>query len=656
MFIERPEISIILLTHNRSEGLKRAVESIYAQTFKKFELIILDNGNPLEYPDVVEEFLRTKANLRYLKFDENEEYLGKRLNQGLEVSNGKYIIFFTDDDILLKDALKQLHKEISKDLDFVYGKVKSVDSKTGKQVRNSYATTDWRKGEVKRINPIHITSVILSRDLLDKIGGFHEGMKRSFELNLWNRIFKESKCKRIDKVISEISVNNLSSVTGRNRAETVDLCAEYPLEGYWSKRKSVSFLGDERKFIEQINSRHQSWVATHDSFDTDVNVSWSLTQDPDQFNGTCLYYIDHPTLVHLPMLDLCDGVITQFPYETEKPHHLLRPTISQATLQEVDKFVYINQKNLKILCPKITEDNLDFIHILLDYVADRYSAVYLYYFKDVEVRAQLTSIPNLILTEIQEDSYSYFKKQSIDVILHINGDSDSYVDAYKAFLTSSAVRAPLVTSPNIAYSSLNHGEDLFIADRVQSFVMCIDKAKDLATREKMIKNIRKKTYLYFLDQVVLDKFTLFLNENYKEIGEERHCSSCVEQLDHNSSVIIHKGEYITQSFRPKTDLFHGVQFYGSVLSNHEGNLRFVLKAGEETLFERVIPKHKLKNGVNTVSFGEILNSKNKEHSFTLYGDTPIFKIDYNNSVMSVGNYFSNGSPKKACLKFKVLGI
>jgi len=654
MFIERPEISIILLTYNRPEGLKRAVESIYAQSFKKFELIILDNGNPSEYPDILEEYLRTKSNLRYLKFDENEEYLGKRLNQGLTVTNGKYVTFLTDDDILLQDSLKHLHKEISKGLDFVYGKVKATDSTSGKQVRSSYATTDWVVGTQKRLNPIHITSVIIKRDLFNKVGGFHEDMKRSYDLNLWNRIFKESKCMRINKVISQISVNNLSSVTGKNKTDLNKTNTDYPLKGYWSKRKSISFLGDERKFIDQINSRHQSWVATHDSFDTDVNVSWSLTQDPDQFKSTCHYYIDHPMLVDLPMLDKCDGVITQFPYATEKPHHLLRPTLSQETLKSVDKFIYIHQKNLKILCPKITEDNLDFIHILMDYVADRYSAVYFYYFPNVEVRAQLTNIPNLIPTELQEDSYEYFKKQSIDVILHIDGDSNSYIDAYKSFLISSAVRAPLVTSPNIAYSGLNHEEDLFIVDKIQSFVLSIDQAKDLFTREKMIKNVRKKTYLYFLDQVVLDKFTFFLNENNKELEEETNCSSCIEQLDHNSSVILHTGEHITQSFKPKTDIFKGIQFYGRVLSNHEGNLRFVLKSEEDILFERVIPKHKLKNGVNTIAFGEILDAQDRDFSFTLYGDTPIFELDYNNSVMSVGNYFSNGVPKKACLKFRVI--
>ena len=64
------------------------------------------------------------------------------------------------------------------------------------------------------------------------------------------------------------------------------------------------------------------------------------------------------------------------------------------------------------------------------------------------------------------------------MVLHIEGDSNSYVDAYKDFITSTVLKAPLVSSPNIAYGELVPGEDLYIADTLQQFVQSIDKAKD----------------------------------------------------------------------------------------------------------------------------------------------------------------------------------
>jgi len=290
----------------------------------------------------------------------------------------------------------------------------------------------------------------------------------------------------------------------------------------------------------------------------------------------------------------------------------------------------------------------------MDYVADRYSAIIFYFFPDTETRKLLDSIPNLIPIELKENSYTSFKKLGVDVVLHVDGDSNSYVDAYKAFLASSALKAPLVTSPNVAYSELEHGKDLFIVDKIQSFVASLDKAKDISIREKMIKNIRKKTYLYFLDQVVLDKFTLFLNQHHEDNLSEVQGILSVEQLDANSSVAIHAGEYITQTFTPTTSSFNAIQFFGNVTSNHESDLKFVLKKGDTILIEKSLSNFQLKNGLNTLILEDVQESLGQEFSFTLYGDVPIFEIDYINVVLGVGTFSRNGMPKKACLKFKVL--
>jgi len=655
MFLERPEISILLLTHNRPEGLRRAVESIYRQTFKKFELIIIDNGSEISYPDCIKDYLISKKNLRYIQCKENEEFLGIRWNQGLSLSNGKYITFLMDDDIWESDTLKNLHLEISKNLDFVYGRVMSIDSVSKKQVRNTFSTTDWQKGTCKRINPIHMTSVIVKRDLFNKLGGFHEYMFRSYDLDMWNRIFKESKCHRLDKVVSQISVNSLSSVTGVRSLDKPIPMSEYPLINYWSDRKSISFLGDERKFINQLNSRNQSWIATHDSLSTDATVSWAYTPGLDDFDGTRFYYIDHPAIIQPSMVRRCDGIISQFYLDTDKPLHILRPTITQQTLLDVDRFIYLNQKNLKILCPKITEDNLDFIYVLLDHLSDRYRVIYFYIFDNIDAVALLRDIKNVFPKILKEDDYTYFKKLSIDVVLHVEGDSNSYVDAYKDFLISSVIRAPLVSSPNIAYENiLKHDEDIYIADTVQKYMKSIVKTKDLEIREPLVDNMRKKTHLYFLDQVVLDKFILFLNNTHNPIPNNPTETVSISQLESNSSVILHSGEYITQSFISKTSRFNAIQFFGTSLSNQDGSIRFVLKQDDTLLTEIVLPNYKLKNGVNTVQFEEIQDAENKEFTFTLYGDVPIFKLDYANYILGDGSYFSNGISKKACLKFNVL--
>ena len=106
----------------------------------------------------------------------------------------------------------------------------------------------------------------------------------------------------------------------------------------------------------------------------------------------------------------------------------------------------------------------------------------------------LREITNVIPTVLLEDSYDHFKKQCIDAVIHVNGDAASYVDAYKSFLISSAIKAPLVSSPNIAFDSvLEDGVDLFIADTLHAFTGFIHKTKDTSIRVPMIYSFRKKT-------------------------------------------------------------------------------------------------------------------------------------------------------------------
>ena len=78
----KPEVSVILITHNRPDGLQTAVESVFRQTFQNFELIVLDNGSSTESFKRLSFDHFNDNRFRYHYFDDNEK-VGKRLNQGI---------------------------------------------------------------------------------------------------------------------------------------------------------------------------------------------------------------------------------------------------------------------------------------------------------------------------------------------------------------------------------------------------------------------------------------------------------------------------------------------------------------------------------------------------------------------------------------------
>lgn len=110
-----PRISIILPVYKVEKYIERCLNSILQQTFKDFEIIIVNDASPDRSPEIAEIF--AKADHRIRIFD-NEENSGAAWSRMVGYSNarGKYITFCDPDDFLPADALEVLHTAMTQDL------------------------------------------------------------------------------------------------------------------------------------------------------------------------------------------------------------------------------------------------------------------------------------------------------------------------------------------------------------------------------------------------------------------------------------------------------------------------------------------------------------------------------------------------------------
>jgi glycosyltransferase involved in cell wall biosynthesis len=117
-----PEFSVLISTKNRPEHLARCLQSIQAQTYRSYEVIILDQ-NTDDDTNVVCTVSKIR-NLVYIRFMKGWKSVA--LNVGLKRASGKYIAFTDDDCILSPDWLKKSHAFFQKNLQSVgvFGRVK----------------------------------------------------------------------------------------------------------------------------------------------------------------------------------------------------------------------------------------------------------------------------------------------------------------------------------------------------------------------------------------------------------------------------------------------------------------------------------------------------------------------------------------------------
>lgn len=96
------KVSIVLPTYNRAHVLAEALESVFAQTYPDFELIVVDDGSTDETRTVISRF--RDARLRYLQSLINTG-CSRAMNRGMDESRGELISFLDSDDLWHRDKL-----------------------------------------------------------------------------------------------------------------------------------------------------------------------------------------------------------------------------------------------------------------------------------------------------------------------------------------------------------------------------------------------------------------------------------------------------------------------------------------------------------------------------------------------------------------------
>ena len=94
--ITAPLVSVIVPTYNRGWCVERAIKSILSQTYKNFELIVVDNASTDDTVAKIDSFKDTR--IRIVEIN-NDGIVAKSRNRGIRCSKGKYIAFLDSDDV-----------------------------------------------------------------------------------------------------------------------------------------------------------------------------------------------------------------------------------------------------------------------------------------------------------------------------------------------------------------------------------------------------------------------------------------------------------------------------------------------------------------------------------------------------------------------------
>ena len=106
MYEDQPLVSVIMPVYNCEKYLSESIESVISQSYKNWELIIIDDGSKDRSVPIIESYAEKDSRIRFYKNESEEHGPGNARNCGIEQIQGKYTYFIDSDDWIDKDLLQ----------------------------------------------------------------------------------------------------------------------------------------------------------------------------------------------------------------------------------------------------------------------------------------------------------------------------------------------------------------------------------------------------------------------------------------------------------------------------------------------------------------------------------------------------------------------
>ena len=191
-------LTVCVTTYNRCEILHECLKSIERQTFKDFELIIVDDGSTDCTKDVVEFFSNKFDNMKFI-CQENKGLTVAR-NKAIEMASGKYFTFIDDDDCWDEMYLEVMFNAIKGTEDVIC--ICGSYSDTHSSYYDPFEMT-LKDAFIQGFTP-PVASQMYSVEMLRKVSGYNPIVKSGVDHDLWIRLLQNDKVKL--KAISDTLV------------------------------------------------------------------------------------------------------------------------------------------------------------------------------------------------------------------------------------------------------------------------------------------------------------------------------------------------------------------------------------------------------------------------------------------------------------------
>lgn len=201
------EISVVIPTYNYGKYIKCAIESVLKQTYKDFEIVVVDDGSTDNTKEILYQYF---SQIQYYHIQNSGPAHAR--NFGIENSKGKYIAFLDADDIWVNTKLEKQIEVFRKNKEVGMVFTECEVFKGNKVLKKKMGKKKLMKGDLASnifiFSGVATPTVMVKKKVFENLGKFEESLTCAEDDNMWIRIASNYEVVLIDESLVMVRKHN----------------------------------------------------------------------------------------------------------------------------------------------------------------------------------------------------------------------------------------------------------------------------------------------------------------------------------------------------------------------------------------------------------------------------------------------------------------
>jgi len=254
-------VTVLMPAYNSAKYIAESIESVINQSYKNFELLIINDGSTDETQKIIDKYKSADSRIR--SYYHKNKGLVPTLNKGVALSMGRYIARIDSDDTWTSDKLTLQIKQLQSDNSIVLiGTNYNIVDAEGvykKTVIQPVDDDDIRRSFYLR-NPFAHSSVIFNKSVALRVGLYKSKFMPAEDYELWIRMSRVGKLKNLNHVC--MNYRELSSGISQTNSYKQSKATELIANNYWLENKPSLYPISEIKTAYNNHKKTDPLLAT----------------------------------------------------------------------------------------------------------------------------------------------------------------------------------------------------------------------------------------------------------------------------------------------------------------------------------------------------------------------------------------------------------